>query len=401
MQQFSYRALDDNGRKVKGELAAANDVDLYHRLRQAGLELIDARAVKQRRRGMLGSGVKNRDLVQLCLHLEQLNKAGVPLLDGLEDVRDSTEQGRLRDLLAEITQDVMQGTALSHAFAKHPRVFGTVFSSLLSAGEESGNLTESFHELVKHLRWTEAVASKVKKAVRYPAFMLVVMVATFLFMMVMVVPEVVSFLMSTGQELPMVTLALIATSDFVTEQWPLMIATPVAVVVGAMTLRRTSERFAYVVDRQILRLPAIGTLVRKIALSRFAHFFAVMFRSGVPILTCLETAQKVAGNRFLAEQLANVRQSVQQGSPLSQGMKQSGEFPGLVIRMVRIGEDSGNLSETLENVTTFYDEEVNESVDALIAMIEPALTVTAGVLLLWIVLAVIGPIYDSFSQLGI
>lgn len=400
MPQYNYRALNPAGRNIRGQIAAANDLDLYQRLRDIGLELVDFRIARQRK-AMLGSRVKNRDLVHLCLHLEQLSAAGVPLLDGLHDVRDSTPQGRLRDLLSEVAQDVAQGLPLSAAFGKHPRVFGAVFQSLIAAGEESGSLTESFQELVKHLRWTEAVGAKVRKAVRYPAFMLVVMLGVFMFMMTMVVPEVVGFLKSTGQELPALTLGLVATSGFVTQFWYAILLVPLLGVGGAAMLRQTSEPFAYKLDRLLLRLPTLGPLARKIALSRFAHFFAVMFRSGVPILTCLETAQKVVGNRFLAEQTGVVRQAVQDGNPLSQGMRDSGEFPGLVVRMVRIGEDSGNLGETLENVTTFYDQEVNDSVDTLIAMIEPALTIVAGGMLLWVVLAVIGPIYDSFGKLGI
>lgn len=401
MAMYNYKAVNLDGRKVAGQLNANNDLDLYQRLREVELELVSFRELKNARaRAILAARVKGRDLIQMCVHLQQLIGAGVNLIEGLADVRDATEQRRLRDLLTEVHQDVSQGRSLSEAFGRHPKVFGQVFQSLIAAGEESGNLTESFIQLVKHLRWTEEVNSKIKKATRYPAFMVLVIIALFGFMMTMVVPEVVGFLKGNGQTLPGVTLALIATSDFIINYWPVLIVTPAALFFLIRLGAHLSEDFAYQVDYYMLRMPVAGSLMRKISLSRFAHFFATMFRSGVPILQCLDTAQKVVSNICLGKSLARVRAGVQDGNPLSLGLKESGEFPSLVIRMVKIGEDSGNLGETLENVTTFYDEDVNEAVDAMVAMIEPALTVFAGLMMAWIVVAVIGPIYDSFSKMG-
>ncbi|MBF0392904.1 MAG: type II secretion system F family protein [Alphaproteobacteria bacterium] len=402
MAQYTYRAMNAAGRQVKGTVNASNDTDLYQQLKTIGLELIDAKPVRERRLKLsMGGAIKTREIIQLCMHLEQLQAAGVPLLEGLADVRDSTDQPRLRDILAEVYKETSEGKSLSQAFGKHPKVFGTVFTSLLSAGEESGNLTESFHQLVKHNKWSDAINSKVKKATRYPSFMVFMMVMLFGFMMTMVVPEVVDFLKGTGKELPLVTESLIVTSDFVIGNWLYILITPVLVFVLIKFLIRTSPAFAYWVDAMVLKVPVIGPTMRKIALSRFAHFFAIMFQSGVPILQCLETAQKVVVNRVLVDAMAAVRDSVQQGEPLSGAMKRSGQFPNLVLRMIRIGEDSGNLSGTLENVTSFYDREVDDTVDSLIGMVEPMLTLIAGGMMAWIVAGVMGPIYDSFSGMGL
>jgi len=230
--------------------------------------------------------------------------------------------------------------------------------------------------------------------------MLLVMVGLFLFMMTSVVPQVTSFLQSNGQKLPFITLSLIATSNFVQVFWWVFIALPVGTVVLANLLARTSAEFAYRIDFLKLRLPVFGPVLRKISLSRFAHFFATMFQSGVPILSCLETAQKVVGNLVLARSLGTVRTTVQEGNPLSSGLRDTGEFPNLVLRMVKIGEDSGNLGETLENVTEFYDRDVSETVDAMVGMIEPALTAFAGLMMAWIVAGVLGPIYSGISKMG-
>jgi type IV pilus assembly protein PilC len=401
MPLYSYKALNRAGRRVNGQLNANNETDLYQRLKQINLELLSAAEDKGHRKGALfGRRVRNRELIQMCLHLQQLSAAGVSLMDSLADVRDSTDHRRLRELTAEVYEDVAAGQSLSEAFSQHPRVFSPVFQSLVAAGEESGNLTESFTQLIKHLKWMDDVAAKIKKASRYPAIMLIVMCILFLFMMLLVVPQVVGFLSATGQELPFMTVALIATSGFVQNWWWAMVATPIAIFIVLKMLARVSEPVAYRLDFYLLRLPILGELARKLSLSRFAHFFATMFQSGVPILTCLDTARRVVNNRCLALSLASVRAGVEDGNPLSVGLRNTGEFPSLVVRLVKIGEESGNLGETLNNVTDFYDRDVNQSVDTLVAMIEPALTAFAGLMIAWIIIAVLGPIYDSLSKLG-
>ena len=402
MPLYNYKALNMTGRRVAGQMTANNDLDLFQRLKQINLELISAK-VHTGRAGLsalIGRKIANRELIQMCLHLQQLSAAGVSLMDGLADVRDSTDHRRLRDLLAEVYEDVAAGQSLSNAFGQHPRVFGTVFQSLMMAGEESGNLTESFLQLVKHLKWTDAIEKKIKKATRYPMFMLFVLLGMFLMMMIFVVPQLVNFLKGEGQELPAVTAALIDTSAFVQDFWWILIFVPVGIYMGLKILGRSSEKVAYRMDFYTLRMPMFGELVRKIALSRFAHFFATMFQSGVPILNCLDTAGKVVGNRCLSRSMATVRSGVADGNPLSVGLRNTGEFPNLVIRMVKIGEESGNLGDTLNNVTDFYDRDVDESVDALVDMIQPVMTVFGGGMMVWIIVAVIGPIYNSLSKMG-
>lgn len=402
MQSYDYTAISAAGAKSRGQLTANNEIELYQRLRESGLELISAKPSRSGSRfaTLDLSPIRNRDLLQLFLHLKHLTGAGVPLVESLTDVRDSIDQRRLRDIVTDILRDVTEGKTLSEAFQAHPETFGPVFHALLAAGEASGELTEAFDQIVRHLKWSEQVTSRVRKAVRYPAVILSVMVALFFFMMLLVVPQVVEFLLGSGQELPAVTQSLIATSDFVQDFWWLLVALPLALFFAKRSAHHLSEELALRLDAASLRSPIFGPLARKIALSRFSHFFATMFRSGVPILECLSTARTVVSNRSLARSLAAVLEDVQQGTPLSIAFRNTAEFPSLVVRMVVIGEESGRLSETLENVTEFYDQDVGESVDRMIAMIEPALTLFAGAMMLWIVLGVFGPIYGSFSKLG-
>ena len=399
MPQFAYRALNNTGRQIRGKVNAANESDLYQQLNKLGLMLVDSKPVKERK--ILGGGrsIEARDKIQFFVHLQQLQAAGVPLIDSLTDVRDSADDASLRDLTSDIINDVTAGTPLSQAFEKHPKVFGEVYSALVAAGEESGKLTESFGHLVHHVKWEDAIRQRVIKAIRYPVVVLIVITLMLGFMMGVVVPGIVEFLKSNNTELPPVTVALIATSDFVQVYWWALIIVPILLFVGISAIRASSDKMRFAFSCLGNRMPKIGSVVTKISISRFCHFFAIMFQSGVPILQCLETAQRVVGNRCLEESLKIVRQQVQNGEPLSMALRNSGQFPSLVVRMVKIGEESGNLGGVLDNITGFYDKDVDEAIDAMIGAIEPAMTAISGVMMAWIVVGVMGPIYDSLSKL--
>lgn len=400
MPQFAYRALNDAGRQVRGKLTANNETDLYQQLQEIGLMLVDSKAVKTSAiTSAMAKGITFREKIQLFVHLEQLQAAGVPLVDSLTDVRDSVETPRLRDLTTTILNDVSGGMPLSEAFDKHPKIFGTLYSALIAAGEESGQLTEAFRHLVHHVKWEAAIRQRIVKASRYPAVVLVVIMGMILFMMGFVVPGIVEFLESNQTALPPITVALIATSEFIQGYWWVILLVPIVIVTALFTASATSDTAKFALSCMALRVPVIGELISKLAISRFAHFFAVMFQSGVPILQCLETAQRVVTNRCLEESMKTVRQQVQNGEPLSQAMRHSGQFPSLVCRMVKIGEDSGNLGGVMDNVTDFYDKDVDEAIDSMIGMIEPALTAISGFIMGWIVIGVMGPIYDSLGNL--
>lgn len=400
MPQYAYRALNEAGRQVRGKISANNETDLYQQLEAIGLMLLDSKAVKSNALGnAMVKGINAREKIQFFVHLEQLQAAGVPLLDSLMDVRDSTDVPRVRDMTTSLLNDVQGGTPLSQAFEKQPKIFGDLYSSLIAVGEESGKLTEAFQHLVKHVKWEDAIRQRIVKAVRYPALVLVIITGMLMFMMGVVVPGIVEFLKGNQTDLPPVTVALIATSDFVKHYWWVILLTPIAIGASLFALARSSQTMRYALSCLSLRVPVFGGLIVKLAISRFAHFFAVMFQSGVPILQCLETAQRVVTNRCLEESLKMVRQQVQNGEPLSLAMRNSGQFPSLVCRMVKIGEDSGNLGGVMDNVTGFYDKDVDEAIDTMIGMIEPAMTVISGVIMGWIVVGVMGPIYDSLSKL--
>ena len=401
MPDYRYRAINQTGRIIRGTVFASNEQDLNGLVESSGLDLIEFKMVSEQRIGkVLQKQVRIRDLIQMCVHMEQLQRAGVPLMESLSEIRDSTDTPRLRDALAQIAREVNDGASLSASFAAHPKLFGNIFQSLVAAGEQTGQMGEAFGQLVAHLKWSDDMAVKVKKATRYPAILGVVVTLVVIFMMSFVVPQITTLLESNGTELPFMTKALIATSNAIRDYWFML---PV-LVIGAVTAvsfgRRTSQDFRYQTDYYLLRIPVVGIVLRKIALARFAYMFSTMFRSGIELLTCLDASKRLVNNLAIAEALSVVREGVQSGLGLSIAMRSSGEFPPLVLRMIKVGEDSGNMSDALNNVAEMYNRDVDKSVQGMISFIEPALTAVMGGIMAWIAIAVFGPIYDSLGAIN-
>ncbi len=291
------------------------------------------------------------------------------------------------------------GSMLSAAFAAYPKVFSEVFVGLVAAGEKTGNLSESFMHLSDHLKWSAEIKRKVKKATRYPIALVVVISIVVTVLMMFVVPKLVDFIIAQGFSIPLHTRALIAVSYGFEHYWYLILGTPVLLFMGLMIAYRVSEPFAYRVDSIMLRTPVIGPVIRKLDMARFTHFFSVMFNSGIDILDSLESAKGVVGNRVLKDSIDLVKTNVTEGNSLTSSLRLSNQFPNLVIRMFKVGEDSGNMSEALENVNFFYNREVNDAVEAMVGMIQPALTVVMGIIIFWVIAAVFGPLYESFSKM--
>ena len=400
MANFRYTALNNNGRTVRGMAQADNELDLESRLEPLGLELLTAKETKEKKGSKYGK-VKIKDMIVMCLHLEQLDRAGVPLHDALADVRDSTESPKLRAVLGNVYESVKNGNVLSKALSEYPKIFDSVFVGLIASAEKTGNLSEAYEHLSHHMKWNNDLRRKVKKAVKYPIVLLIMISLVITTLMVAVVPKLVSFILNQGFEIPFHTQLLIDVSDAFEHHWYIILGAPVCFAMAIIILKRVSEGFAYRWDALMLRAPVIGPVIRKIDMARFTHFFSVMYRSGIDILEALENSKEVVRNRVLRESLDYVKASVSEGNNLTTSLKLSNQFPNLVVRMFKVGEESGNMNDAMMNINFFYDREVNDAVDGLIGMIQPALTVVMGVLIFWVIAAVFGPLYDSFSKLNV
>ena len=399
MSLYAYKAMDPNGRMVLGRMDALNPVDLEMRLKRMELDLINGDPLKQG--GFGGARITRRELIAFCFHLEQLSRAGVPIIESLGDLRDSLDNPRFREVLADLLESVEGGKTLSQALAGHPKVFDSVFISLIQAGEQTGNLPEVLNNLTESIKWQDELAAQTKKLVMYPAFMGIVVILVTLFMMLYLVPKMVGFIKNMGQELPIHTQVLIATSNFLVSYWYVVIFLPLLLVGAVAFAVKTNPRARYRFDAAKLSIPWIGEIFKKIILSRFAGVFAMMYASGISVLDSIRTTQGIVGNTFIQEGLQRVEEMIGDGQNITVAFQNVGLFPPLVIRMLRVGENTGSLDTALANVSYFYNRDVRESIARVQAMIEPAMTMIVGAILGWVMLSVLGPIYDTISKLKI
>jgi len=317
----------------------------------------------------------------------------------LRDLRDTMEKRGFRDVLTALLEDLEGGKVLSQALAAHPSVFGAVFVHSVRAGEQTGLLDAVFDRLGESLKWQEEVASKAKRLMIYPAMVLVVVGAAILFLMLYLVPQVLSLVKTMGVVLPLPTLILLAISNAMQSYWPIGLLLMLALGIGLPLWVRQSESGREWWDRTQLQLPVVGPIVQKIALSRFTNTLAMMYRSGVTVLDALRAGEMVAGNQVIASGIRRASQQIADGRGLSESFQSLALFPPLVIRMLRVGESTGALDEALDNVTYFYNREVLDSIENGLRVLEPLLTAILGLLLGGILVSVLLPIYDLIGNL--
>lgn len=397
MALYSYRALDDHGKTHRGLQDAANQVDLELRLKRGGLDLIDAkldrgRMIRGRRK------IKRPELITFFFNLEQLTSAGVPLLESLADLRDTMNDPHFREIIANLVESIEGGKKLSQAMAQHPDAFDKIFVSLTHAGEESGRLPEVFQHITESLKWQDEMSSHTKTILIYPALVGTIVAGITFFLMIYLVPQLVTFIKGMGQEIPLQTRILLATSSFFVSYWYVMIALPVVLPIAVKLLITSSPEMRYRFDQFKLDMWVTGPILRKIILARFANTFAIMYGSGISILDCISNSRDVVNNLAVAKSLVDVTHEIESGKNLTQSFQNTGMFPPLVIRMLKVGEATGSLDKALLNVSYFYDRDVKESIKKVQIMIEPTMTIVLGGLLGWVMLSVLSPIYDIIGK---
>lgn len=398
MATFQYKAVDRTGRTARGTLDAMNDVDLELRLRRMGLDMISFRAIEPRSIHALGS-VKRQDVINLVFDLEQISRAGIPMLDGLRDLRDGIDNPRLREILTSVVEDMEGGRTLSQCLGQHPSIFNNVFVSLVRAGEQSGQMTEVLENLGTTLRMQDELSAQTRRLLVYPSVVLLVVLAVMAFLFTYLVPQVTGLLRTMGIALPLQTRLMIGVSEVVRGYWPLLLAGPIVAAVVVVSLVRTSDRARLAWDHVKLRIPVTGPLLQKVIMARFANVFALLYRSGITILEALRTSEAIVDNRVISQSIARAGSQINAGISLTDAFRDLGTFPPLVIRMLRVGETTGALDTALANVTYFYNRDVRESIERGLKLLEPALIFVLGMSLLLIMWAVLSPVYDILGKL--
>jgi len=327
MPAYAYRAVDPSGAIVRGTLEAPNERALESRLRQSDSELVSCEKRGSRRFG-LGARITRKDLIGFCFHMEQVTKAGLPMLEALRDLRDSIEHPVFKSVIANLIISVEGGQTLSQAMVDFPETFDHVFVSLIAVGEETGELPKVMQKLTESLKWQDELIAKSKSIAMYPAFVGVVVLSVLVFMMLYVVPEMVGFIQEMGQELPFHTLALIGLSDFLVGNWYWAIPLPFVILLSIRFQARRSERMRFVVDGWKLKLWYIGPIINKLILNRFSSYFGLLYGAGLDVLSALKLSEEIAGNAVIRRGLQEISASIADGVSLSGGIEADRSVPG-------------------------------------------------------------------------
>jgi len=399
MATFQYKAVDKDGKLARGDINATNEVDLELRLKHMGLDLITFRQINKSSSALGRSNITRRDLITFCLDMEQISRAGIPLLEGLRDLRDSIENPRFKEVITSLLEDMEGGKLLSQALATHSAVFSHVFVSLVKAGEQTGRLTEVFENLAATLKWQDELIGQAQRLMLYPILVLVIIIGVVIVLLVGLVPQVVSLLKNMGLELPLQTRVLIFLSNSIVHYWPLLVVVPIGVAVIFFIAVRQSERARYLWDYVKLHVPITGEIMQKIILARFANFFALMYQSGITILDAIKTSEEIVVNRVIVNSLQRAGQQIGSGESLTEAFRNLGVFPPLVLRMLRVGETTGALDTALLNISYFYNRDVREAVDKGLKLLGPLTTVILASVLLSVMVATLLPVYDILGKL--
>ena len=383
---------------MSGNIDATNAVDLELRLRRLGLDLITFESIKKSTL-MRASKVSRKELITFCFHMDQLMRAGVPIIDALADLRDTVDNAGFRQIIGTILEDIEGGLRLSDAMASHPQAFDQVFIALIRTGEQAGQLPEVLSKLAENLKWQDELASQVQKAMMYPIFAGTVILGVVFMLMVFLVPQLGSTMKTLSPNPPAATMALIAVSAVMAKYWYLFLGAPIVAVVALIAIVKTSDEAKYRVDGLMLKLPIMGPLITKIILARFSTYFALMYQSGLSVLDCIHVSEKIVGNRVVEEGLVRIGREINEGTGITQAFQNVRMFPPLVLRMLKVGESTGALDTSLLNVSYFYNREVKETMGKLQEMIQPILTVVLGGVMIGILVTIFLPMYDVISKI--
>lgn len=397
---FVWEGTDRQGRKTKGEITSSNPAIAKAELRKQG---IVATRVKKKSNGLnfnIGGGVTPADISLFTRQMATMMRAGVPLVQSFEIVADGVDKPKLRTLINAIRTDVSGGNSFASAIRRHPAHFDDLFCNLVDAGEQSGSLETMLDRIATYKEKTEALKAKVKKAMTYPAAVMVVALIVSGILLIKVVPQFEQVFAGFGAELPAFTQMVIRFSEWTQEYWFLVVAGVAGAGFAFMQARRRSEALRNLIDRVSLHIPVMGNIIEKSAIARFARTLSTTFAAGVPLVDALNSVAGAAGNSVYRAAILKVRDDVSTGQQLNFSMRATGVFPNMVIQMVAIGEESGALDSMLEKSATHYETMVDDLVDNLTALMEPMIMSVLGVLIGGLIIAMYLPIFQLGAVVG-
>ena len=390
---FLWEGMDRKGSRVKGESQASSEILLKADLRRQGINPLKVKKKAKPLFGGKGKKITSKDIAVFARQLATMMTAGVPLVQAFEIIGRSHEKPLMQDLVLGIKADVESGTNLADSLEKQPKYFDDLFVNLVGAGEQSGTLETLLDKIATYKEKTEELKGKVKKALFYPAAVIVVAFIVSAILLIFVVPQFQDLFEGFGADLPVFTQMVISLSEFLQTYWWAVFGGIGIAIFGFITAKKRSPALRRGLDILSLKIPIVGNILEKSAIARFARTLSTMFAAGVPLVEAMDSVAGATGNALFYEATMKMKDDVSTGTQLQQSMKQTGVFPNMVVQMVAIGEESGSLDEMLGKVADFYEEEVDNLVDGLSSLLEPLIMAVLGVMVGGLVIAMYLPIF--------
>jgi type IV pilus assembly protein PilC len=392
MPTYRYVAKESSGKTVSGTLEYSDRAHLIEALRKKGLTIISINETAKRRAVGESKKVKLDDIVIFSRQLATMVDSGIPLVQAMDILCDQIEKPNFKSIIATIRDDIEVGASFSDALSKHPNVFSSLYVNMTKAGESSGALDDILDRLASYLEKASALQRKVKSSLIYPAVVVTMAILITLVMLLKVIPTFKGIFEMLGGTLPLPTRILILVSDTLRQMFLYVVSVLIAIVFILRRFIRTPQGKA-VFDRMTLMLPIFGPLLRKVSVAKFTRTLATLVKSGVPILVSLEIVGKTAGNAVIEKALQEVRTSIKEGENIADPLAKSGVFPPMVVRMIHVGEQTGELEKMLAKIADFYDDQVDAAVSGLTSLIEPLIIAFLGIIIGGIVIAMFLPVF--------
>ena len=403
MRSYLYRARNMTGRIVEGTIRADDQNAAYEQLTEDKLVPINIRPATESTESALPrlffERIKDEEIIVFTRQLGTMLKAGIPIVQALEILRDQTENKRFKHVLIDVSRTLAAGSRLSEAFAAFPRVFTPEYVSIIVSGETGGDLVKALFSIARWMEREIEIRSAITSALRYPLMVCIAMILAVIILVIFVIPKFTVFFKNSTVPLPLPTRILLAGNNLFQHYWPVLLGAAIVIGIAVVFLKRM-KAVQLQLDKIKFHLRIFGPIYTKIVVARFGRIFAMLVRNGVPVLRALEIAPAVVGNTYFQQMLVNVRQTIQDGNTIADGFfNEVPIFPPLVTSLIAVGEKTGSLDDMLDQVVDFYDMEVNYTLKNLTTMIEPIITVVVGVGVLFLALAIFLPIWNMSQVL--
>lgn len=397
MTIYRYTALNKAGHTVKGSLEVEDEHILYTTLKERGLLLQEAfseRKIFKRRQK-----VRQEDMIEFSHQMGFIVESGIPFIQGLNDIQKSLKEPTLKATLEAVSQDLSAGDSLSQSLTHYPHIFSPAYVAVVNAGESSGNLVEAFRDIARYLEWSLNLKRQVKQALTYPIIVMILLSIAMGIFVSYVVPKLVKFILELDRPIPLPTRVLIFFNQFLLNWWPLLLGVFIFLII-ALIIGMRFERCRFLWDQYKLKIPKAGELFQDLMLVRFVNYLRILYRSGIQIHQSFTILRGVVGNRFFQQKIDHIRDLIMGGESLADSMEKVGGFPPILERSFRVGEKTGALEGTLEQLGAFLDRQINANVRKITTLLEPLLLMFVGIALIFIILSVIWPIYGILGEIG-